>query len=87
MIQLMKSVLTGAIVDEGKARLKQSPYAPVRETWCEFHEGVLILRGDVRSYFHKQVAQQSVVGLCGVQRVDNQIHVLPSRPLAPPAAV
>ena len=75
----MKSVLKGAVADEGLARLKQSPYAPVRKTWCEFDRGVLILRGDVRSFFHKQVAQQSVAGLSGVERIDNQIHVSAGR--------
>ncbi len=77
----MKSVLKQGIADAGLARLKQSPYAPVRETWCEFDHGVLILRGDVRSFFHKQIAQQSVAGLSGVERIDNQIHVLAGRPM------
>jgi osmotically-inducible protein OsmY len=69
------------------ARLRQSPYAPVRETWCEFNEGVLILRGDVRSFFHKQVAQQSVAGMPGVVRVDNQIHVSAGKPVSVPRAI
>ena len=83
----MKSSLTEAIADQGLARLKQSPYAPVRQTWCEFSEGVLILRGDVRSFFHKQLAQQSVAGMPGVERVDNQIHVLLGKPVSVPRAI
>jgi osmotically-inducible protein OsmY len=76
----MKSALSGTIAAAGLARLKQSAYQSVRQVNCEFDQGVLTLRGDVRSFFHKQVAQQLVVGLAGVERIDNQIDVQSVRP-------
>ncbi|HEY2252076.1 MAG TPA: BON domain-containing protein, partial [Planctomycetaceae bacterium] len=65
----------GIIVSAGLQRLRESPYGAVRRLSCEFADGVLTLRGNVASFFHKQVAQQSVVGLEGVDQVDNQIEV------------
>lgn len=44
---------------------------------CEFREGLLLLRGRVSSYYHKQVAQEAVRRLEAVERVVNQIEVVP----------
>jgi len=70
---LMRS--EGIIVDAGLQRLRESPYGAVRRLTCDFADGVLTLRGNVASFFHKQVAQQSVAGLEGVDQVNNQIEV------------
>ncbi len=83
----MKRALQLLVIEQGLERLKESPYEPVRQTWCEFDEGVLTLRGNVRSFFHKQVAQQSVVGLSGVERIDNQIQVVLGRTKSAPIAL
>lgn len=66
----------GIIVDAGRQRLRESPYIAVRRLSCEFAGGVLTLRGHVASFFHKQVAQQSVSGLAGVHQIDNQVQVI-----------
>ena len=47
----------------------------VRDLNCEYREGVLVLRGRARSFYHKQLAQESVRCLAGVSRVDNRIEV------------
>jgi osmotically-inducible protein OsmY len=44
---------------------------------CEFREGLLLLRGRVSSYYHKQVAQEAVLRLDAVEQVINQIEVVP----------
>jgi len=72
-IVLMES--EGIIVSAGLQRLRESPYSAVRRLSCEFAGGVLTLRGNVASFFHKQVAQQSVAGLEGVDQVNNQVEV------------
>ena len=66
----------GIIVSAGLQRLRESPYSAVRRLSCEFAGGVLTLRGNVASFFHKQVAQQSVARLEGVNQVDNQVEVM-----------
>ena len=58
-----------------QARLQQSPHAALRNIDCQFEQGVLVLRGRVPSYYHKQLAQEAVAHLEGVLRVVNQIEV------------
>jgi hypothetical protein len=38
--------------------LKASGYAELGRLACEYHEGMLVLRGTVSSYYMKQLAQQ-----------------------------
>jgi osmotically-inducible protein OsmY len=58
------------------ARLQQSPYHGLRQLRCACtDEGVLFLRGRVRSFYHKQLAQHAVLGLEGVTRVVNEVEV------------
>ena len=43
---------------------------------CDFHEGVLVLRGSVRSYYLKQLAQTTAARVDGVEEVVNWIQVI-----------
>ncbi len=56
--------------------LRHNSYLALRNVSCEDHEGVLVLRGCLPSYYLKQVAQEIVAHLPGVGRVDNQIEVV-----------
>lgn len=42
---------------------------------CEYHEGALVLRGDVASYYDKQLAQEAVRRMEGVQLIVNVLEV------------
>jgi hypothetical protein len=61
----------------GERRLHRSSYGALGRVYCEFQieTGVLRLRGSVPSYYLKQLAQELVLDLEGVRRVDNQICV------------
>ena len=61
-------------------RLQHHSYAALHRISCEFHDGVLVLRGRLASYYLKQIAQSAVTRVEGVQRVDNHIEVV--RPAA-----
>ena len=58
-------------------RLRGSAYSALRRVCYEFQResGVLHLRGAVRSFYLKQVAQELVVDIDGVRLVNNQINV------------
>jgi osmotically-inducible protein OsmY len=56
--------------------LRRNPYLALQHVSCDGREGVLVLRGCLPSYYLKQVAQEVVARLEGVQRVDNQIQVV-----------
>ena len=49
-----------SIVFKAKERLKMAPSQAVRNVSCEFEDGVLFLRGQVSSFFEKQLAQEAV---------------------------
>ena len=56
------------------------PYGPLRSTTCDFHEGVLVLRGQVTSYYLKQLAQEMVRNVDGVELIVNVLEVNDPRP-------
>ncbi len=60
-----------------ESRLRRSGYPALRHISCEFQAGVLTLRGYVPRYYSKQIAQTVVAELAGVERIDNQIEVVP----------
>jgi osmotically-inducible protein OsmY len=56
-------------------RLRERPFLPRSRVSCQFDAGVLLLRGRLSSYYHKQVAQEAVKGLDGVVDIINEIEV------------
>ncbi len=64
-----------AVAEAAKERLRNSPYLPLRKVLCECEWGVLLLRGRLPSFYHKQLAQQAVAGVKGVSRIINEIEV------------
>jgi hypothetical protein len=57
------------------SRLGASPYRELRNLRCEYHDGVLTLRGRLPLFYHKQLAQQAFVGFEEVVRFEDQIEV------------
>jgi hypothetical protein len=56
--------------------LALNPYFAGRRLDVELRENEVVLSGVLGSYFHKQMAQESVLSVHGVQRVHNQIRVV-----------
>ena len=63
------------IEELARIKLQLSPYRALRRLTCEFLEGTLFLQGRVPTYHYKQLAQVTVSGLEGVQRIVNEIDV------------
>jgi osmotically-inducible protein OsmY len=59
-----------------EARLMSSSHPPLRRIFCEYDGGVLVLHGRLNSFFHKQLAQETVARIEGVERVVNKIEVV-----------
>jgi hypothetical protein len=57
-------------------RFRHSGYLELRNVSCDFHEGVLTLRGRVPSYHLKQLAQAIVCELEGILELNNQLEVV-----------
>jgi hypothetical protein len=66
--------------------LARSGYPALDRVRCDFSDGVLLLRGQVPSYYLRQLAQEAVAGLPGVRAVRNEVEVLAGEapPVAPP---
>jgi osmotically-inducible protein OsmY len=61
--------------------LRGNAYLALQHISCDFHAGVLTLRGRLPTYYLKQVALTAVAVVEGVERIDDQIEV--TRPAEP----
>ena len=64
-----------AIASSVHEALSANPHFPSRQLHIEGSEGRVVLKGRVGSYFHKQMAQEAVLRVDGVQQVENQLEV------------
>ena len=71
-----KALEAKTVVEIARERLRKQSHLSVQRIWCEFHEGMLFLRGQVPSFYHKQLAQVAVAGVTGVAQVVNDIEVV-----------
>lgn len=55
--------------------LTSNPYLPGKRVLCRTDQGQVTLSGKVSSYFQKQMAQEAVRRLDGVQQVENLLEV------------
>lgn len=56
--------------------LRKSAYTQLHRVKCELINGTLFLRGQVTSFHLKQIAQQSVRDLQGIDRIYNFVQVV-----------
>ena len=59
-----------------KQRILHQPHLSMQRIWCECDAGRLFLRGQVPSFYFKQLAQEAVAGMEGVRQVVNEIEVV-----------
>jgi osmotically-inducible protein OsmY len=64
-----------AVQAEAQSQLRKSGYHELHVVSCDFHEGVLTLRGRVSSFYLKQVAQELIRQLDGAEEVNNRLEV------------
>ena len=63
------------VMEQAQERLRAVLHISYRDVRCEYRHGLLTLRGQVKSYYEKQLAQEAVVRLEGVAQVVNEIEV------------
>ena len=64
-----------ALLDQVHGALSRSPYVSANEMRVEATDGVVRLEGAVRSFFHKQMAQELIRRVDGVERIENLLQV------------
>ena len=80
--QSTKPTKKPAVQTEAQSRLRKSGYWELHLVSCEFHEGVLTLRGRVSTFYLKQVAQALIRAIDGVGEINNRLEVA-ERPCSP----
>ena len=68
----MDTVLIGRVT----SALQKNPYLNYSSLSCETKEGRVVLRGVVPSYFEKQMAQESIRSIEGINEIFNELEVL-----------
>jgi hypothetical protein len=56
--------------------LARSPYLAGKNLRFELHEDKVVLRGFVRSYYQKQLVQESLKGIASLPIIRNEIEVI-----------
>ncbi len=69
------TVEPNALDDRVETAILTSPFVRHRQLRFETQEGRVVLRGKVGSYFQKQMAQEAVRGVDGVQTIENCLEV------------
>jgi osmotically-inducible protein OsmY len=64
------------IAKVAEQRLRESPYCCLMSVKAEANDGILVLRGGVNSYYHKQLAQEMVRNIDKVRAVKNCVQVI-----------
>jgi osmotically-inducible protein OsmY len=75
MEAVLNPALRPALDEQVQGALSRSPYISARDLRVEAREGVVRLEGAVRSFFHKQMAQETIRRLDGVERIENCLQV------------
>ena len=55
--------------------LTTNPHVPSHKVRVEAADGRVVLKGSVDSFFQKQMAQEAIRRIDGVQRIDNLLEV------------
>jgi osmotically-inducible protein OsmY len=55
--------------------IKGNPHLSRHQVFCQEQAGIVILHGRVGSFFQKQMAQETLKGLSGVEKVINELQV------------
>ena len=58
-----------------QSAINDSPYLAKRNLCCETHDGRVVLRGQVKTFFQKQMAQEAVRNIDGIKSIVNCLEV------------
>ncbi|MCA9190116.1 MAG: BON domain-containing protein [Planctomycetales bacterium] len=55
--------------------IKGSPHLAGHQVFCQAESGVIVLHGRVGSFFQKQMAQEVLKKLSGIEKIVNELEV------------
>ena len=69
------ATLSAPLFDRIHDALTTNPYLSSRKVRVEAADGRVVLKGNVESFFQKQMAQEAIRRIDGVQTIDNLLEV------------
>jgi osmotically-inducible protein OsmY len=69
------ATLDHPLVDQICSALTLNPHVPFQDVRVEAADGRVVLKGSVRTFFQKQMAQEAVRRVDGVQQIENLLQV------------
>lgn len=66
---------SGELLQRVDSAIKCSPHLAGHQVFCQEESGVVVLHGKVRSFFQKQMAQETLRHVDGVEKVINELEV------------
>ncbi len=69
------ATITPPLFEKIHEALTSNPHVPFREVRFEAAEGRVVLKGCVRSFFQKQMAQEAIRRIDGVESIENLLEV------------
>lgn len=72
---LSAQIDTNEFVQRLDSAIKGNPHLSGHQVFCHEEGGTVILQGRVRSYYQKQMAQEALRNLEGVERIVNDLQV------------
>ena len=75
----MQAICNSDVADAAHAVLAQSSISELRFLRVDEHENELHLSGQVKSYYHKQIAQETIRNVADGRQVVNEVNVASPR--------
>ena len=69
------ATLSRPLFDRIHEALTTNPHVPSQQVQVNAAEGRVTLTGNVRSFFQKQMAQEAIRRIDGVEKIDNLLEV------------
>ena len=69
------ATLSSPLFDRIHDALTANPHLPKKQVRVETADGRVVLKGSVRSFYQKQMAQEAIRRIDGVERIDNLLEV------------
>ena len=66
---------SGELLQRVDSAIKTSPHLSGHQVYCQEESGIVVLHGRVDSFFQKQMAQETLKRLSGVEKVINELEV------------
>ncbi len=65
-----------AFLHQASHILAQHPHLGRRRVECRAESNRVVLKGEVNSFYEKQLAQEALRDIQGIEQVDNQLQVI-----------